>query len=156
MATRATHSASATTNDDSSLRHLLELSHDELGVIVDGLVDPLEPVVAVSLSSTCKGLRTPLRAALEMLRQKREKAEALCRKVGVPSLAWLRSAKELVCDNKDLSDDDMASLSALGWLLEAGDNQPPKGVPDVYGVVRRREPPPPPDPAAAGNERVEL
>ena len=38
----ATHSAS-----DSSSRHLLELSHDELGVIVDGLADPLQPVVAV-------------------------------------------------------------------------------------------------------------
>ena len=43
------------------------LSHDELGVIVDGLADPLQPIVAVALSSTCLGLRTPLRAALEEL-----------------------------------------------------------------------------------------
>ena len=38
---------------------LLALSHDELGVIFDGLADPLQPVLAVLFSSTCKGLRTP-------------------------------------------------------------------------------------------------
>ena len=46
------------------------LSHDALGVIFDCLSDPLEPVVAVALSSTCKGLRTPLQAALKVLRQR--------------------------------------------------------------------------------------
>ena len=56
------------------------LSHDELGVIFDGLADPLWPVLAVAFSSTCLGLRTPLRAALEVLRQRHEKAKALCDK----------------------------------------------------------------------------
>ena len=46
---------------------LLELSHDELGVIIDGLVNPLEPIVLVAFSSTCKGLRMPLGATLEVL-----------------------------------------------------------------------------------------
>ena len=45
--------------------HLLALSHDELGVIFDGLADPLEPSVAVAFSSTCKGLRAPLQASLK-------------------------------------------------------------------------------------------
>ena len=57
--------------------HLLALSHDELGVVVDGLCDPLQPVVAVALSSTCKGLRTPLLAALEMLKQRHSRALVL-------------------------------------------------------------------------------
>ena len=64
MAARATRSASGS-SDDASRCLLLALSHDELGVIVDGLADPLQPVVAVALSSTCLGLRTPLQAALE-------------------------------------------------------------------------------------------
>ena len=55
------------------------LSHDELGVIVDGLADPLQPVVAVALSSTCLGLRTPLGAALEVLKERYERVKALCR-----------------------------------------------------------------------------
>ena len=49
----ATHSAS-----DSSSRHLLELSHDELGVIVDGLADPLQPVVAVHTHTLVTLVRT--------------------------------------------------------------------------------------------------
>ena len=57
--------------------HLLALSHDELGVVVDGLCDPLQPVVAVALSSTCKGLRTPLLAALKMLKQRHSRALVL-------------------------------------------------------------------------------
>jgi len=68
---RATCSASggSASSDDVSPRHLLELSHDALGVIFDGLADPLQPVVAVAFSSTCLGLRTPLRAALEVLKE---------------------------------------------------------------------------------------
>ena len=64
MAARATRSASrsARSSDDASRCLVLALSHDELGVIVDGLADPLQPVVAVALSSTCLGLRTPLLA----------------------------------------------------------------------------------------------
>ena len=56
------------------------LSHDELGVIFDGLADPLQPDVAVAFSSTCRGLRTPLQAALEVLQERHARAVALCRK----------------------------------------------------------------------------
>jgi len=50
MAARANSSvaASGSSNDDSRCL-LLALSHDELGVIFDGLADPLQPVVAVAL-----------------------------------------------------------------------------------------------------------
>ena len=83
MASRATRSASrrasaSGSSDDASRCLLLALSHDELGVIVDGLADPLQPVVAVALSSTCLGLRTPLQAALEVLKERHARAVALC------------------------------------------------------------------------------
>jgi len=105
---------------------LLALSHDELGVIVDGLADPLQPVVAVALSSTCKGLRTPLRAALEVLRQLHEKAKALGREAGTMnerlirvalSCADLSGAEELNWRDSDLTADDLATLGLiLPWM----------------------------------------
>ena len=69
------------TDDDASRCLLLELSHDEQGVIVDGIADPLLPVVAVSFVSTCKQLRAPLFAVnvLNSLYQRYRKAKELCR-----------------------------------------------------------------------------
>jgi len=134
MAARATRSASgaaSSSSDDASRCLLLALSHDELGVIVDGLADPLKPVVAVALSSTCLGLRTPLRAALEVLQQRHEKAAALGRKADkrlhdllrirtrlVPlTCADLRDAEELNWHNRRLTADDMATLATiLPWM----------------------------------------
>ena len=91
MAARATRSASrkARLTEAVATGPLGALSHDELGVIFDGLADPLQPVVAVALSSTCLGLRTPLGAALDVLKQRHERAVALCRKMGT-SCAELR------------------------------------------------------------------
>ena len=51
---------------------LLELSHDELGVVAHELCDPLRPQLAVHLSSTAEGLRVPMQAALVQLRQQRQ------------------------------------------------------------------------------------
>ena len=93
------------------------LSHDELGVIFDGLADPLEPAVAVALSSTCVGLRTPLQAALEVLKGHHGRAAALCRKVhrtDAPcSCALLRDAEVLFWRFKRLTADDMATLAMI-------------------------------------------
>ena len=82
MAARATRSASrkARLTEAVATGPLGALSHDELGVIFDGLADPLQPVVAVALSSTCLGLRTPLWAALEVLKERHARAVALIRK----------------------------------------------------------------------------
>jgi len=119
MAARATRSASraASSDDDSERCLLLALSHDELGVIVDGLADPLQPVVAVALSSTCLGLRTPLRAALEVLKERHARAVALCRKVGTASYpcscAKLRVAPRLDWMSKGLTADHMATLGMI-------------------------------------------
>ena len=79
--TRSTGRGAARLIDAVATGPLGALSHDELGVVFDGLADPLQPVVAVALSSTCLGLRTPLRAALEVLKEQNESAAALCRKV---------------------------------------------------------------------------
>jgi len=88
------------------------LSHDELGVIVDGLADPLQPVVAVALSSTCLGLRTPLRAALEVLKERHARAAALCRKVET-SCAELPGAEQLHGTGRLVADD----MATLGMIL---------------------------------------
>ena len=115
MAARATRSASrrAVRNAEAVATGPLGLlSHDELGVIVDGLANPLQPVVAVALSSTCKGLRTPLRAALELLQERHGRAVALCNKVGT-TCAGLAGAKTLVWRAKGLTADDMATLRMI-------------------------------------------
>jgi len=107
------------------------LSHDELGVIFDGLADPLQPVVAVALSSTCLGLRTPLLAALEVLQQRHKRAVALCHKVGT-SCAELRDmVAPIYFGGQGLTAADMATLgmilrtNGLPWLedLDLTDNR---------------------------------
>merc|ERR1740124_1857907 len=114
MASRATRSASraARLTEAVATGPLGALSHDELGVVFDGLADPIQPIVAVALSSTCVGLRTPLRAALEVLKKQHESAAALCRKVG---MRWsdLREAKTLVWRHKCLTAADLATLGML-------------------------------------------
>ena len=145
MAARATRSASrsaSSSGDDTSRCLLLALSHDELGVVFDGLANPLQPVVAVALSSTCLGLRTPLRAALEVLKVRHARAVALCRKLnsgymdltrgfnpsdrdGI-SCAVLRDAWRLSCGrprkevrkgSRSLNSVDMATLGMiLPWM----------------------------------------
>ena len=115
MAAYASHSAScaASSSDDDSRCLLLALSHDALGVIVDGLADPLQPVVAVALSSTCLGLRTPLGAALEVLKERHEKAAALCRKLSCKSCAEVRGAEELRGIDPLVADD----MATFGMIL---------------------------------------
>jgi len=112
---RATRSASrkARVTEAVATGPLGALSHDELGVIFDGLADPLQPVVAVALSSTCLGLRTPLLAALEVLEQRHEKAMALCRNMGM-SRATLCCATTIRWGGRGLTADD---LTTLGMIL---------------------------------------
>ena len=111
---RATRSASrnARLTEAVATGPLGALSHDELGVIFDGLADPLQPVIAVALSSTCLGLRTPLWAALEVLKERHERAKSLCRKIET-SCAALRDAKSLQWSDKGLTADDMATLAMI-------------------------------------------
>jgi len=119
MAARATRSASRKAQrceEAVATGPLGALSHDELGVIVDGLADPLQPVVAVALGSTCLGLRTPLRAALVVLMERHARAKALSRKLGL-SCEELRDAQCLHASG-NLVADDMATLGMIlsKWL----------------------------------------
>jgi len=130
---RATRSASrkARVTEAVATGPLGALSHDELGVVFDGLADPLQPVVAVALSSTCLGLRTPLLAALEVLQQEHEKVKRICRMVWWASVkqgndgtfksvwkcSWLMTVEHLSLTDKGLTLDDMATL---GRLLRRG------------------------------------
>jgi len=115
MAARASRSASrkARATEAVATGPLGALSHDELGVIFEGLADPLQPVVAVALSSTCLGLRTPLQAAIEVLKERHERTVALCRKVGSPGCAALRDAEVLLWIKQGLTADDMATLAMI-------------------------------------------
>jgi len=117
MAPRATRSASrkARAAEAVATGPLGALSHDELGVIFDGLADPLQPVVAVAFSSTCLGLRTPLRAALEVLRERRGKAEALCRKL---DCVWIYDQAERCGGYVALTCGVLRDLNVLGWHYE--------------------------------------
>jgi len=126
MAARATRSASraARVTEAVATGPLGALSHDELGVIFDGLADPLQPVVAVALSSTCLGLRTPLRAALKVLHQQHENVKRIGRMVwargtfrNVWKCSWLANVEHLSLTNKGLTLNDMATL---GTLLRRG------------------------------------
>jgi len=126
MAARATRSASrsaSSSGDDTSRCLLLALSHDELGVVFDGLANPLQPVVAVALSSTCLGLRTPLLAALAVLKGRHEKAVALSRKLKM-SCAQVRDAEDLDGSCAGLSGAERlvgrlvaADMATLGMIL---------------------------------------
>lgn len=112
-------------SDDADGRCLLlELSDDELGVIFEGLADPLAPGVAVAMSSTCKGVRTPLRAALDVLKQRYKAAVALSRKMGMMGAtcqSTLRAQGTLKmgelqimgAESKGLTAGDMAVLSMI-------------------------------------------
>ena len=121
---RATMAADPTSDSNDSRCHLLELSHDELGVIFDGLADPLQPIVAVVFSSTCKGLRTPLQVALEVLAEWYASVLVLCRKVGEIyqddytetaqlTCALLRDEEELILNNRCLTACNMATLGVV-------------------------------------------
>ena len=105
--------AAVTSDDDTSRCLLLALSHDELGVIVDGLADPLHPVVAVALSSTCKGLRTSpvLERARLILMQRHFRAVALCETM-VMSCDELSYAEVLEYGD-GLDADDLATLGMI-------------------------------------------
>ena len=126
MAARGTRSASRAVRNAEAVATgpLGALSHDALGVIFDGLADPLHPVVAVALSSTCKGLRTPLLAALELLQERHARAVALCNKVGLTCAALSYTQVATTCaalsdvyglswTSAGLNADDMATLGMI-------------------------------------------
>ena len=126
MAARATRSASRAAAHTALSERIRDaeaaatgplgaLSHDELGVIFDGLADPLQPTVAVALSSTCLGLRTPLWAALEVLKERYERAVALCRRGAMhpKMLSPASLSDQTYLAFYSISDESMATLGMI-------------------------------------------
>ena len=101
------------------------LSHDELGVIFDGLANPLQPDVAVALSSVCLGLRTPLEAPLVLLEKEHSKARALCKKTDMTceELRTVRTVGRVEWTSKGLNVEDLTTLGTLldKWLPQIRD-----------------------------------
>ena len=56
---------------------LLELSHDAISIVTHKLCDPLEPLLAVHLSSTATALRVAMEGQLAELQRQRQQARAL-------------------------------------------------------------------------------
>lgn len=96
-------------------RRLPDLDDDILVVIGTRLADPLQPQIVVALSSTCKGLRYPLRAALEALQPHHRRAIKLFHRQG-QSCEMAREAQILYYQGRRLTADDVATL---GLILSA-------------------------------------
>ena len=75
--------------------HLLDLSHDLIGIVTYELCDPLRPLLAVHLSSTAKGLWVPMQEQLAELRQRHAEAAAMATYLGFQSCAALADATVL-------------------------------------------------------------
>ena len=102
---------------------LSKLSGDEQCIILTELCNPLDPGIAVALSSINTELRTATRAPLQQLQADHEAAAALCRKLengrGVlRNCKALREAKEVYCYN-GLTVDELKLLGTLGSVLPA-------------------------------------
>ena len=97
-----TSSAEPSSAESSSAPRLqlLELGPDVLGVLIDGIAEPLHPELPVALSQTCKALGKLLRATLERLEQEHKVAvdqwlEKLGRSMSICSVAKLSFATKL-------------------------------------------------------------
>mmetsp|Transcript_11852 Transcript_11852/g.24071 ORF Transcript_11852/g.24071 Transcript_11852/m.24071 type:complete len:303 (+) Transcript_11852:57-965(+) len=89
---------------------LLELSYDELSVLVHALCDPLRPQLAIQLSRAASGLRAAMKAQLIELRQQHEEAKQLASLYNGWSCADLRDAEQLL-----LGDFHGRPLSPAHW-----------------------------------------
>ena len=97
---------------------MVALPDELLQHIVRQACNPLEPLVAVYLSSASHGLWALTPALLQQLRADYEVAIRLCRKLGLPSCKVLREAKEFDCCGRGLTA-DLALLGTLGLVLPA-------------------------------------
>ena len=96
---------------------LCALNDDALGMISDGLCNPLEPNIIVAFSSANKGLRALNQVLLQQLKADREVAAALCRRMGMGSCGELREAKDVHWEGNGLCAADMATLGTLVPVL---------------------------------------
>ena len=118
---------------------LSDLGDDALGVILEGLRNPIDPRDAVGFGSVSHRLRALTQAHREQLRTEYEAAAVLelCHKLGLRGCKELREARKLNWENKDLfapgsarraarraarrysAAADLTTLGMLGSLLPA-------------------------------------
>ena len=98
---------------------LSKLSGDEQCIIWTELCNPLDPGIAMALSSTNNELRTATRVPLQQLQADHEAAAALCRKLRYRNCKALHGAKGVIWRHAGLSSDDLALLGTLGSVLPA-------------------------------------
>ena len=98
---------------------LLQLGHDEMGVVAHELCDPLRPLLAVNLGSTAKGLRVPMQAALALLRQQHQEAETFATLAGL-SIMRLCDADSLELGSSYDRPLTLAHGRMLGTLIGCG------------------------------------
>ena len=77
MAPAAAHQRAASAAAAEATCLLLDLSHDEVSIVTHELCDPLQPLLAVHLSSKAKGLREAMEEQLAQLKGQRQGAAAL-------------------------------------------------------------------------------
>ena len=110
--------------DSSSSCMLLQLGHDEMGVVAHELCDPVQPLLAVNLGSTAKGLRVPMQAALAQLRQQHQEVKAFVALSGRQTkgslIAWLRNADSLELGSHHDKPLTLAHWRGLGTLIRCG------------------------------------
>ena len=95
------------------------LSHDEVGVVVQALADPLEAHIAVALASTCCGLRAPTAEMLAELKRQAIAVRQLCERLncnfsslrGVTKISVLEGHCEIV--GKLLGNDCLTELEEI-------------------------------------------
>ena len=112
--TRAAAPASPTPAPMAKPCLLLDLSHDEIGVVAHELCDPLQPLLAVHLSSTAKGLRLAMREQLTKLKQRHADVVDIARADGC---SWTRvgTATHLNCSTG--CGPRAVALSLAGWRM---------------------------------------
>ena len=118
------------------------LPNELLQHILDQLLNPLEPCLAVYLSSASRGLRLLLTPALlQQLKADHEAAAALCLNVGT-SCKELHEAEMVQWVNKGLSAANLGTLGKLGSVLPALETLvllESSGAADPDGVQRLAE-----------------
>ena len=98
---------------------LLDLSHDEVSIVTHELCDPLQPLLAVHLSSTAKGLREAMEEQLAELKQQTQQAAALAALCGW-SCAQLRATTDLYLGAFYSRPLTLAHWRTLGTLARCG------------------------------------
>ena len=95
------------------------LSVDSLLNIFGQAYNPLDPSVAVNLSSVVRVLREPTEARRQQLKADHEAAAALCLKLELSGCKELRHTQWAAWHRKGLSAADLTTLATLGMVLPA-------------------------------------